>query len=65
MLGRLKSLKGKIGWEGPTYQIRNRDGERIDEDKKREEGNRADNSVCLWNLRFLLQRIKSGILGQL
>jgi hypothetical protein len=65
MTGAFQGLEGEVAWKGPSNEVRNRCGERVDKVEKGEEKNSADDKVGLWNLSSLLKCVQYWILREL
>jgi len=64
MTGAFQGLEGEVAWKGPSNEVRNRCGERVDKVEKGEEKNSADDKVGLWNLSSLLKCVQYWILRE-
>jgi hypothetical protein len=63
--GRLERLERQKGGEGPTKEVRNGGGERVEGMENEEERDRADDDVSLGHLSALLESLQGGIVVEL
>ena len=60
-----QGLEGEIGREGPSDEVRDWRGERVDKVEEGEEDDSTDSQECLGHLRVLLKRVQHWVLCEL
>lgn len=65
MPGAFQRLEGEVARKGPSDEVRNRCGKRVDKVEKGEEQNSAADEISLWNLSSLLKCVQHWILREL
>lgn len=63
--GAFEGFKGEVRWKGPSNEVRDRCGERVDEMEEGEKEDGANSQDGLGHLRVLLKRVQHCILCEL
>lgn len=63
--GAFQRLEGEVARKGPSNEVRNRCGERVDKVEKGEEKNSAADEIGFWNLSSLLECVQHWVLCEL